>query len=205
MASTPYRWRKLSEEDRQSVLEDRLRRRRPTHSPHHIDSGTTHFHLSAACFEHLSIIGKTNERLTSFSHQWLDLLNSHFREINAWVILPNHYHALVHTSTILELLKALGRLHGSTSHQWNGEDNTRGRQVWCKAVETVMKSTGHYHATVNYIHHNLVRHGYVTKWTDWPWSSAHDFLENHGRLEAERLWKTYPLQDFGQGWDDPEL
>jgi putative transposase len=152
MASTPYRWRKLSEEDRQSVLEDRLRRRRPTHSPHHIDSGSTHYHLTAACFEHLSIIGKTNERLTSFSHQWLDLLNSHSREINAWVILPNHYHA-----------------------------------------------------TVNYIHHNPVRHGYVTKWTDWPWSSAHDFLETHGRLEAERLWKTYPLQDFGQGWDDPEL
>ena len=169
MASTPYRWRKLSEEDRQSILEDRLRRRRPAHSPHHIDSGTNHYHLTAACFEHLSIIGKTNERLTSFSYQWLDLLYS------------------------------------STSHQWNGEDNTRGRQVWCKAVETVMKGTGHNHATVNYVHHNPVRHGYVTKWTDWPWSSAHDFLETHGRLEAERLWKTYPIHDYGQGWDDPEF
>lgn len=205
MPSTPYRWRKLTEDERKTVLSERLRRRHPTHSPHHVDSGNRHYHLTAACFEHQPHIGKTNERMTDFSHRLLNVLHNHSSEVNAWVLLPNHYHSLVRTSAILNLLKALGQLHGSTSHQWNGEDDSRGRQIWCKAVETVMKSDGHYHATVNYIHHNPVRHGYVQKWTEWPWSSAQDFLETHGRLETERLWKTYPINDYGQGWDNPEL
>ncbi len=205
MPSTPYRWRKLSEHDRKAVLADRLRRGRPAHSPRHVDSGQRHYHLTAACFEHQPHIGKTQERMSEFSHQLLDLLLTHASQVNAWVLLPNHYHVLAHTGDVLAVLKAVGRLHGSSSHQWNGEDSSRGRQVWCKVAETVMKSDGHYHATVNSIHHNPVRHGYVQKWAEWPWSSAHDFLETHGRLEAERLWKTYPINHYGQGWDDPEL
>ena len=39
-----------------------------------------------------------------------------------------------------------------------------------------MKSDGHYLATVNYIHHNPVKHRYTEKWTDWPWSSARDWM-----------------------------
>jgi len=199
-----YRWRRLSEKERLSVLEWRVLRGHPTHSPHHVDSGKRHYHLTAACFEHQAIIGTTVERMNHFAQAWLDILQGHSLEVNAWALLPNHYHALVMTEDVIVLLKELGRLHGRTSFTWNGEDETRGRQVWCKAAETVMKSQGHYHATVNYIHHNPVKHGYVKKWTDWPWSSATSFLEEHGREDAEKLWRQYPIGEYGQGWDDPE-
>jgi putative transposase len=205
MPSTPYRWRKLSEDDRKAVLEDRLRKGHPTHSPKHIDSGNRHYHITAACFEHQALIGATTARMTDFSHRLLDTLNQSSAQIHAWVVLPNHYHVLIHSASVLDSLKALGPLHGSTSHQWNGEDTARGRQVWCKAAETAMKSDGHFHATVNYIHHNPVKHGYVQKWTEWPWSSAIEFLQTHSRAEMQRLWQTYPIHDYGQGWDDPDL
>jgi putative transposase len=47
-----------------------------------------------------------------------------------------------------------------------------------------------------------VKHGHVAKWTDWPWSSTHDYLREKGRDEAAHIWKAYPLGDYGAGWDD---
>lgn len=60
-------------------------------------------------------------------------------------------------------------------------------------------------ATLNYVHHNAVHHGYVARWTDWPWSSAFDYLQTVGREEARRVWKAYPIRRYGSGWDDPDL
>ena len=122
------------------------------HSPHHLDSGQRHYLITAACFEHAPHIGHSVGRMNAFAEEWLAVLDGHTIRVLAWVVLPNHYHALVATSEVLALLETLGKLHGRTSFRWNGEEQTRGRQVWCKAVETVMKSADHHHATLNYVH-----------------------------------------------------
>lgn len=124
------------------------------------------------------------------------------KRIHAWVILPNHYHLLVSVDDMQGQLYALGKLHGRTSFQWNGEDAARGRKVWFSAAETAMKSERHFWATLNYIHNNPVKHGLVQSWQEWPFSSASQFLESFGREDAERLWKEYPIRDFGKGWDE---
>ena len=54
---------------------------------------------------------------------------------------------------------------------------------------------------MNYIHHNPVKHGYVKQWSDWPFSSANDFLEEVGRDHAIELWQQYPILDYGKDWD----
>ena len=56
----------------------------------------------------------------------------------------------------------------------------------------------------SYIGHNPVRHGYVARWTDWPWNSAPEYLEQTDPQEAKRIWREYPLGDYGKGWDEPE-
>ena len=38
-----------------------------------------------------------------------------------------------------------------------------------RIVERAMRSDRHFWATLNYAHHNPVHHGYVARWTDWPW------------------------------------
>jgi putative transposase len=68
-----------------------------------------------------------------------------------------------------------------------------------------MRSERHCWATLNYIHHNPIRHGYVKSWQDWPWSSASQFITHHGRDEAEKIWKEYPIHDYGADWDNPNL
>ncbi|NLH73387.1 MAG: hypothetical protein GX456_10065 [Verrucomicrobia bacterium] len=58
---------------------------------------------------------------------------------------------------------------------------------------------------MNYIHNNPVRHHYVRRWLDWPWSSAHDYFESLGREEVMRRWREYPMLNMGMTWDPPEL
>jgi putative transposase len=127
------------------------------------------------------------------------------KAIYAWVLLPNHYHLLIHAPDVKGFLAALGRLHGRTSHRWNGEDSCRGRQVWHGAAETAIKSERHFWTTLNYVLHNSVRHGYVKKWQDWPYSNAAQYLTEVGVKEAEKRWRDFPVLDFGKDWDPPEL
>jgi putative transposase len=124
-------------------------------------------------------------------------------QIAAWCLLPNHYHLLLRISDIKAYTFVLGRLHGRSSHQWNAEENRRGRQVFCHSSDRHIRSQAHFWATLNYVHHNPVRHGYVTHWTDWPWSSATDYLRNIGQSEPARIWHQYPPFDYGKNWDPP--
>lgn len=197
-----YNWRKLTDKQQTDLLDWRCRMRYPWHSPPHRLSDIPVYHLTAACYEHRAIIGATEERLIGFADSLVACIAGETTEVYAWCVLPNHYHLLVHSENILALLKKLGPFHGRTSHAWNGEDDTRGRQVWCKAAERGMRSERHRWATVNYIHNNPVHHGYVRRWQDWPFSSATEYLNTVGRAEAERIWKEYPVLDYGKGWDD---
>lgn len=69
-----YRWRKLSQEDQASLLQERQAMQRPWHSPPHFVKGPALFHLTAACFEHASIVGHSLVRMHAFSGALLDTL-----------------------------------------------------------------------------------------------------------------------------------
>jgi putative transposase len=161
--------------------------------------------LSAACDEHHSTIGVSPQRMAEFESDLLRTTAERARTIFAWIVLPNHYHLLVDAGDILALLKGHGTLHGRTSFRWNRDDNRRGRQVWHRAAETVMKSARHFSATLNYVLHNAVRHGYVEHWQDWPYSNAVQYLEDVGRDLAEWRWREYPILAYGNDWDPPDL
>lgn len=194
-----YLWRRLSPEAREALLKYRKRLRRPWHRPPHYDQGNIHYHLVGACYEHQPHIGFSPERMTEFCELLLDALPG---TPAAWCVLPNHYHVLIRLADIKDAASLLGKLHGSTSFRWNAEENVRGRKVWHSVSDRGMRNGDHFWATVNYIHHNPVRHGYVDQWTDWPFSSAADYLEEVGREQAVEVWRRFPLHDYGKGWDD---
>jgi putative transposase len=206
MAGRFYVWRKLTPEERRELLAERKRRRHPWHRPPHFDAEHPRdYHLTAACYEHTPHIGQSPERLDEFTEKLLRLCDDELEILHAWCVLPNHYHLLVRTDSVRKVSKSLGKLHGRCSYEWNLAEAARGRRVFQGSADRAMRSERHFWATLNYVHHNPVRHGYVEKWTDWPWSSAADFLEEVGRTEAERVWNSYPLLDYGEEWDDPNL
>ena len=200
-----YQWRRMTPEQREAALETRKTRRVPWHGPPHYQADCGHYLLTAACYERRPRIGITPQRMAQFESELLGALRQHCRQIFAWVILPNHYHTLIHTAKLDVLLAAVGQLHGRTSFSWNGEENRRGRHVWHRVAETEIKSEGHFLATMNYVLHNAVRHGYVDRWLDWPYSNAAEYLAEVGREMAERRWRKYPVFDYGKDWDPPEL
>lgn len=197
-----YDYRQMTSEERERVMEYRRLRNLPLHSPPHWAMGFSGQYLvTAACFEHAPIIGESPERLTECEEQMLSACQQHASKIYTWCVLPNHYHVLVGSRRIKSLCRALGSFHGRSSFRWNGEDGQRGRKVWYRCFDREIRSERHFWATLNYIHHNPVHHGYVEKWQDWIWSSAAKFLESVGRERAAQIWKDYPILDYGKGWD----
>jgi putative transposase len=197
-----YRWRKLSEDDQAALLHHRQQLQRPWHSPPHFVEGPARFHLTAAYYEHADIIGSSPDRMTAFSNDLLTTLTEAGVNTHAWCLLPNHYHLLVQVPDLKAVIATLGRLHGRSSYSWNGEDGWRGRKVWGAPADRAIRNDAHFWATLNYIHNNPVKHGYVKHWQDWPFSSAADYLTSVGRDEAVRVWKAFPILDYGSGWDD---
>lgn len=177
-------------------------RRFPKHSPPHFDFvGEHQYIVTAASYEHAHVIGKSFERMTDCEAGILDACEKFCTNIYAWCVLPNHYHVLLKTAQIKLLRKEIGLFHGRTSFQWNGEDDARGRQVWHNCFERGMKSERHFYASLNYVLHNPVHHGYCKRWQDWNWSNAEKYLEQTGKEKAAEIWKQYPILDYGNKWD----
>jgi len=195
----------MTPEERKEALKIRKLRRYPWHSPPHLISETELYHVSAACYEHNPIIGQSLERMAEFEAELLSTITKHDEKIFAWCVLPNHYHLMIHSINIPDTIRELGQLHGLTSYRWNLKENRRGRKCWYRCSDRAIRSERHKWATLNYIHHNPVHHGYVKQWQEWAFSSAKIYLEEIGHENALKYWKEYPLFDYGKGWDDPEL
>ncbi len=201
-----YDWRKMTLKQRTDALEMRSARRFPWHGPpHFVYNVPCHFHLSAACYEHAPIIGLSPERMAKFENDLLGVVSLEGCECSAWCVLPNHWHALVKTADVKSLCRRIGQLHGRRSCTWNREDECTGRKSFHACSDRRIRNDAHMHATMNYIHHNPVHHGYVSDWCDWPYSSAGRFLDEVGRSRAAELWRQYPVLDYGAGWDDAEM
>jgi putative transposase len=195
-----YDYRKLTVEQREAVVEQRKRRGLPWHGPPHLQAPDEYRIVTGACYEHRKILSST-DRLAEFEKGLLDTLDEMATPCAAWVVLPNHYHVLVQIMDVKSFAKGLGQLHGSTSFRFNKEDNQRGRKVWYRCQDRVMRSERHYLASLNYIHNNPVKHNYVDKWQDWPFSSVHGYLESKGRDWLLSLWREFPVLNYGDTWN----
>jgi len=106
-------------------------------------------------------------------------------EIDAMVVLPDHLHALwqlpegdADFSSRCRLIKARfsravpagERIAPSRARR--GERGLWQRRFW----EHLIRDERDWQRHVDYIHYNPVKHGYVSRATDWPYSSLHRFV-----------------------------
>jgi putative transposase len=123
-------------------------------------------------------------------------------EIHAWAVLPNHYHLLVHVTEFGVLGDVFRLVHGPTAREWNLQDDALGRKVWYRFADRAIRSERHFYTSLNYIHYNAVKHGWVKSPYDWDPSSVHWYLAHEGREWLRDSWVRYPVRDYGQGWDE---
>lgn len=157
----PYEYRQLSPKEREEVVEARKRRGFPLHQPPHPFREAGSYLITAANFEH-ALIMAAPERRTEFQEILLKKFQEIHAEIIGWSILPDHYHILANVESLDLVSSVVQSLHGLTSHQWNQQDGLSGkRKVWYRFFDRLMRNETHLNQTLNYIHDNPVKHGFV--------------------------------------------
>ena len=105
--------------------------------------------------------------------------------IEAIVVLPEHLHALwtlpegdSDYSTSWSLIKArFSRTIESGERRSSSRLRRRERGLWQRRFyEHVIRDEGDFVRHVDYIHGNPVKHGWVERAADWPYSSFHAFV-----------------------------
>lgn len=190
-----YEYRKLSPKEREEIVHYRRQHGYPLHAPPHPFREAGAYMISTANFEHKAVM-KAPARRTEFETLLLNALRAIADESIAWVVLPNHYHALIRIQSLNDLSDALKHLHGATSRQWNIEDNLTGkRRVWYKFADTYIRNNEHLRIAFNYVHYNPVKHGYVSDRLSGPGrvcqctitTKANTGFRNNGRVTSHRM------------------
>jgi putative transposase len=120
-------------------------------------------------------------------------------QIDAWVVLPDHMHC-VWTLPLNDadyparwrMIKARFSRHMpdlapvSASRMSKGELGIWQRRYW----EHTVREDRDFAAHVDYVHFNPVKHGYVVRVADWPYSTFHRYVAS-GTCPED--WGTEPV------------
>jgi putative transposase len=125
--------------------------------------------------------------------------------IDAWVVLPDHMHCIwtlppddADYPSRWRMIKARFSRHMpdhapiSASRTSKGELGIWQRRYW----EHTVRDARDFAAHVDYVHFNPVKHGYVARVADWPYSTFHHHVAS-GTCPAD--WGTEPaIQAAGE-------
>jgi REP element-mobilizing transposase RayT len=95
----------------------------------------------------------------------------------AWVVMPNHVHALFQTINGWEMDAVIGSWKSFTANTIRNLLRQRGERVPSKVWhpefwDRYVRDERHYANVVAYIHNNPVKARLVQQAEEWPWSSA---------------------------------
>jgi REP-associated tyrosine transposase len=95
----------------------------------------------------------------------------------AWVVMPNHVHALFQPMNGWTMAKIVASWKKFTARQicdWRRESGEEASgPVWHREYwDRYIRDARHFAQTVEYIHRNPVKAKLVERPEDWPWSSA---------------------------------
>jgi putative transposase len=99
--------------------------------------------------------------------------------IEAWSVMPTHYHYIARSPENAFSLMALIRgVHSINAKFVNQMDGTPGRKVWYNYWESCIQSEDSYYDRMHYVMTNPVKHGLVEHPEDYVFSSYQYFLQN---------------------------
>jgi len=106
--------------------------------------------------------------------------------IHAWVVLPEHLHCVMELPpddadfTVRWRLIKMGFSKSIPSKERRSEvRKKRGKRgIWQRRYwEHLVRDEADYRAHMDYVHFNPVKHGWVSRVADWPYSTFHHLVE----------------------------
>jgi putative transposase len=150
--------------------------KRAPHNPPHLFLPDAIYMLTASIYEKEPLIA-SSQRKMEWGDAFVNAAELYGWQIIAWVVLSDHYHAMVQAPKKAETLsKFIGSYHKYTARKWNNEDNTNGRKVWWNYWDTCIRSEKEYHNRLRYIFWNPVKHGLTSNPEEYKFSNYTDYL-----------------------------
>lgn len=119
-------------------------------------------------------------------------------EINAFALMDNHYHLLVHTPEG-QLSRAMQYLDGVYTQRFNRRYRLDGSLFRGRFSSKLVDTDVYLGQVVRYIHRNPIELGFGERLSDYPWSSYPTFLQHSDGaalpdwLSTEALWANGAL------------
>jgi putative transposase len=106
------------------------------------------------------------------------LLPDHFHCV--WVLPPGDDNYSLRWAQIKEeFTRTFLKVGGQEGRRTNSRDKHRERAIWQRRFwEHTVRDEDDLIRCVDYIHWNPVKHGYVRRPAEWPWSSFHRFVQS---------------------------
>ena len=146
------------------------------HNPPHLFLPNTLYMLTASTFQREPVMEKP-ERKLEWIQSFLLAAQKYAWSIFAWVVLDDHYHALVQSpDNPHSLPKFVGSYHKFLARKWNEEDFSEGRKVWWNYWDTCVRSEMDFYNRLRYIFWNPVKHGLVQVAEEYKFSNYQEFI-----------------------------
>jgi putative transposase len=98
--------------------------------------------------------------------------------LTAWVLLPDHWHALLYPAYPLTISRVMESIKDAATKRLNRSRREVGTLLQPRFFDRALRTVREYHEKVEYIHLNPVRAGLASCPQSWPWSSVHDYTGN---------------------------
>ena len=147
------------------------------HNPPHLFVAGAVYMLTGSIYQSNNLMQSSQRKIA-----WRDAFFYSAKIYNwlviAWVVLSNHYHAIIQSPESPETLsKFTGSYHKYTARKWNNEDGQIGRTVWWNYWDTCIRSERDFINRLHYVFWNPVKHGLVDRPEDYPFSNYKEFME----------------------------
>jgi putative transposase len=166
------------------------------HNPPHLFRSGAIYMLTASTYQREPLIYEAR-RKADWRDAFLRSAGLYQWEVIAWVVLDNHYHAIVRSPEDAgSLSRFIASYHKFTARHWNEEDGLPGRQVWWNYWDTCIHAERDYRTRLRYVFWNPAKHGLVERPEDYPFSSYRDFLSGEEGFQVAGTDEVIDVPEF---------
>jgi putative transposase len=164
--------------------------KRYLHNPIHFFVDDTSYFITAAIYDKRPLLAEDELKIQLF-----ELIQTTFQtfgwQLYDWVILNNHYHLLGLSRKGDDLAHIIRNIHRVSATFIHATTHCS-LPVWWNYWDYCPRNEKQYLIRQNYLLYNPVKHGYVKKLNDYPFSSFPRTFEVTGRDELVKQFQGYP-------------